>query len=150
MAEPVDFGRLMKGVIPYLTCESADDAIAFYEKAFGAIQHGPSSRDPAGKVLNATLEINEGIIMLVDHFPEMGGTPAAGGAGFMMQIVTHEGAAFWDRAIGAGCKIVSPFEPQFWGDTWGLLKDPFGVEWGVNQPSPANMAQAEAMKEGSS
>ena len=26
-----------------------------------------------------------------------------------------------------------PFEIQFWGDRWGLIRDPFGVQWAFNE-----------------
>ncbi len=132
----------MKGVIPYLTIDGVDAAIAFYQKALGAILHGEVTRGESGKVMNVALEINQGMIMLCDHFPEMGDVPAQGGRGFLMQIVTYEGQLLWDRAIEAGCEIVAPFEVQFWGDTWGRFKDQFGIEWAVNQPSQANREKA--------
>ena len=43
---------------------------------------------------------------------------------------------WWDRAVGAGCTVEAPYERQFWGDDWGLLRDPFGLLWGVMQPGP--------------
>jgi PhnB protein len=148
MTEATDLGRLMKGVIPYLTIAGADDAIAFYQRAFGAIQHGETARGQAGRVLNAGLEINGGMIMIADHVPDMDEGTAKAGQGIMMQIVTHEGQAFWDRAIGAGCVVIAPFELQFWGDTWGRFNDPFGIGWAVNQPSAENLAIANAMSKG--
>ena len=29
-----------------------------------------------------------------------------------------------------------PFEKMFWGDRWGLLEDPFGITWSVDEPGP--------------
>jgi PhnB protein len=140
-----DYTRLMRGVIPYLTIDGVDAATAFYQKAMGAILHGNVTRAPdSGKVLNALLEINGGAVMLVDYFADMPEGPAKADQGFMMQIVTHDGQAFWDRAIAAGCKIVAPFETQFWGDTWGRFNDPFGIGWAVNQPGAENIAKAES------
>jgi PhnB protein len=138
--------RLMQGVIPYLTIDGADAAIAFYQKALGAVVFGDIVRgDDSGKVMNASLEINGGIMMLNDHFPDMGEPAAKGRMGYMMQIVTQDGQAFWDRAIGAGCTIIAPFETQFWGDTWGRFSDPFGIDWAVNQPSTENQAKAATL-----
>jgi PhnB protein len=28
-----------------------------------------------------------------------------------------------------------PFERQFWGDRWGMLRDPFGIEWAIDEPA---------------
>jgi PhnB protein len=138
--------RLMQGVIPYLTIDGADAAIAFYQKALGAVIFGEIARGgDSGKVINASLEINGGLIMINDHFPEMGEPPAKGRMGYMMQIVTHNGLAFWDRAIAMGCEIITPFETQFWGDTWGRFVDPFGIDWAVNQPSSGNQEKAATL-----
>lgn len=143
MADSSNADRLMKGVIPYLTIDGVDAAIAFYQKALGAKVFGEVVRgDDSGKVMNASLEINGGILMLNDHFPDMGEPPAKGGMGYMMQIVTRDGQAFWDRAIAAGCTIIAPFETQFWGDRWGRFSDPFGIDWAVNEPSAENQTKA--------
>ena len=142
MTEASKADRLMQGVIPYLAIDGADAAITFYKQAFGAIQHGDSVRGENGKILNAGLEINGGMIMLSDHFPEHGHTPAKGGQGIGMQIVTLDGQAFWDRAVAAGCTVRMPFEVAFWGDKFGEMSDPFGIFWAVNEPSAANRVKA--------
>ena len=60
----------------------------------------------------------------------------AGEAGFgHLQLVVADGRAWWDRAVAAGCRVLAPYERQFWGDDWGLLEDPFGIKWAVLQPA---------------
>ena len=60
--------EIMGGVIPYLSlAQSVDEAIGFYETAFGAVLLDKPARDPEGIVLNATLAINGGAFMLMDH-----------------------------------------------------------------------------------
>jgi PhnB protein len=146
MSDVSNADRLMQGVIPYLTIDGADAAIAFYQKALGAKVFGDIVRGgDSGKVMNASLEINSGILMLNDHFPEMGEPPAKGRMGYMLQIVTKDGQAFWDRAIAAGCEVIAPFETQFWGDTWGRFSDPFGIDWAINQPSTENHEKAATL-----
>jgi PhnB protein len=146
MRETSNADRLMAGVIPYLTIDGADKAIAFYQNALGAKVFGDIVRgDDSGKVMNASLEINGGILMLNDCFPEMGEPPAKGRMGYMLQIVTQDGQAFWDRAIGAGCEVIAPFETQFWGDRWSRFLDPFGIDWAVNEPSTANQEKAASL-----
>jgi PhnB protein len=27
-----------------------------------------------------------------------------------------------------------PLEKMFWGDRWGMLRDPFGIEWAIDEP----------------
>ena len=135
--------RLMQGVIPYVGLEGADDAIAFYGRAFGAVLRGDITRDQRGRILNATLEINGGAMMLLDHMPELGEAPARGSHSLTMTLVTDEGDLYWDRAVAAGCTVAMPFEIQFWGDRYGRLEDPFGLVWAINEPSAANRAAAD-------
>jgi len=28
-----------------------------------------------------------------------------------------------------------PFQKMFWGDRWGMLSDPFGLMWAINEPA---------------
>jgi len=136
MTEKPDMKRLMGGVIPYVIVSDARAAIDFYAKAFGAISHGPPTVMDDGRVANAGLEINGGMMMLMDPFPETGSiTEGHLAHGFTCQLVVLDGAFWWDRAVAAGCTITMPFEEQFWGDTYGRLSDPFGLEWAINQPA---------------
>ena len=34
----------------------------------------------------------------------------------------------------AGCTIKLPIADMFWGDRYGMLKDPFGVGWSIGSP----------------
>lgn len=132
-------GRLMQGVIPYLAVQGADDAIAFYRRAFGATLRGDVHRDERGRVINATLEINGGALMLLDHMPELGEEPLRGSHSCTLQLVSDEGEAYWNRAVAAGCTVTMPFDIQFWGDRYGRLEDPFGLAWAINEPSAQNI-----------
>jgi PhnB protein len=38
--------------------------------------------------------------------------------------------------LAAGGKVRMPLEKQFWGDTFGMLTDKFGVDWMVNIEVP--------------
>lgn len=146
MTHQTDYQRLHAGVIPYVAIEGAMAAIAFYKKAFGAIQHGEAVCDDRGRVMNAGLEINGGMVMIMDHMAEMSSRKMSEpGNPFTMQLVTDQGQFWFDRAVAAGCTVTTPFAPQFWGDTYGAVMDPFGMAWAFNQPSAASLAQAEAM-----
>jgi uncharacterized glyoxalase superfamily protein PhnB len=136
MSTESDGKNLMRGVIPYVSIKGADAAITFYKQAFGAIQHGEAVRHSDGRILNAGLEINGGMMMLMDTFPEYG-TPAAHSTheGFTMQLVVIEGDLWWNRAVEAGCKVTKDFKPEFWGDRYGRLQDPFGIDWALNEPA---------------
>jgi PhnB protein len=127
---------VMRGVIPYVGYGGrAEEALAFYARAFGATDLGrmPDAEKP-GRLMHAQVEINGGAFMLTDMGCEEGGQ---GGVGNMhMQLVVEDGRLWWDRALAAGCTVEMPYERQFWGDDWGLLVDPFGIRWAVLQPGP--------------
>jgi uncharacterized glyoxalase superfamily protein PhnB len=40
------------------------------------------------------------------------------------------------RAAAAGATITMPVAKQFWGATFGTLRDPQGVAWGISEPQP--------------
>jgi PhnB protein len=132
--------RVMQGVIPYLALPGQAGAAAdFYMRAFGAKDIGRMPfEDRPGQFMHVQVEINGGALMLTDHemmSSAVGGTdPIPRGH---LQLVVPDGQAWWDRAVAAGCTVVAPFERQFWGDTWGLLSDPFGLKWAVLTPDPA-------------
>ncbi len=135
MTHQPDFPRLMQGVIPYLAIDGAERASAFYQKAFGAVQHGDAVKNEQGRVLNLTLEINGGTMMLMDTMSNCGiEGEAATARGSTLQLVTCEGTHWWDRAVAAGCEVTKPLTLEFWGDRYGRLRDPFGLSWAINEP----------------
>lgn len=135
---------IMQGVIPYLALDDARRAIEFYQRAFGAEVFGSVTTLPGDqRVANASLVINGGVMMLSDAFPDHGQPAAKGGRGFTMQLVVTDGDLWWQRAVAAGCEITTAFAKQFWGDRYGSLRDQFGVEWAINEPSAENLSKAQ-------
>src|SRR5579863_8965849 len=61
----------MHAVTPHLVCDGAADAIAFYQKAFGATE---TARIPGknGKLMHAAVKIGDSTVMLVDEMPDHG------------------------------------------------------------------------------
>ena len=51
-------------------------------------------------------------------------------------------------AVEAGAEVVMPVQDCFWGDRYGILKDPFGHRWSVathpRDVTPEEMRQAMA------
>ena len=122
----------MQGVIPYLSLRGrSGEAADFYVRAFGAsdIQTYPMP-DAPGRFMHIQLTINGGALMLTDGMGD-DETGAPGLHNAHLQLMVQGAAAWWERAVEAGCAVVYPFEHQPWGDEWGLLVDPFGVHWGI-------------------
>ena len=77
-------------------------------------------------------------------------TPTAlGGTPVTIHLTVTDVDAKFQKAIDAGATVVAPLEDQFWGDRYGLLRDPFGHQWSLGQPvREVSMEElAEAMKQ---
>ncbi|RWF64975.1 MAG: glyoxalase/bleomycin resistance/extradiol dioxygenase family protein [Mesorhizobium sp.] len=130
--------KVLGGLTAYLQLDGAFKASEFYQKAFGAEQVFFYPPDEQGRTMHIHLHINGSTLMISDFYPEHGMAPVKP-QGFTMQL--HLGSddidAWWQRAIDAGCQEVMPLQVMFWGDRWGNMRDPFGVEWAMNAPVKA-------------
>ena len=122
------------GAAPYLHSSDANGAAEFYKTAFAAEERMRIPADDGKRLMHCHLEINGGTVLMSDCFPEHG-FPYVPQAGFHIHLQVKDGQAWWDRAVAAGCEVTMPFAKQFWGDTYGELKDPFGVTWGIVGPA---------------
>ena len=117
------------GVVPYLMLDGAAGAIDFYKRALGAEEFGERAKMADGRILNARIDVNGGSIMLMDPMPEQG-YPAVAPQAFNLHLHVDDADRWFDRAVAAGCAVLMPVELQFWGDRYGMVKDPHGVTWG--------------------
>ncbi len=117
---------------PYLVVRDAPKAIEFYKKAFGAEAQG-IHHAPDGKIMNADLKIGDSILMLNEEFPGMGSPSpqTLGGSCVTIHIYVDDVDKLFNKAVSAGATVTMPVMDQFWGDRYGLLKDPFGHSWSV-------------------
>ena len=117
-------------VTPYLILSGAGDAIAFYNKAFGA-EEVMRLADPCGKVHHAEIRIGDSRIMLADEHPEIEALSpkTVGGSPVSIHLYVEDVDATIDRAVAAGAKLVRPVADQFYGDRVGGIEDPFGYRW---------------------
>jgi PhnB protein len=141
-------------VSPHLVVGDGAAAIDFYVKAFDAVELGRVP-GPDGRLMHAALQINGSTVMLNDDFPEYNdgksSTPTAlGGTPVTIHLTVTDVDAKFQQAIDAGATVIAALEDQFWGDRYGVLRDPFGHHWSLGQPvrevSPEEIA--EAMKQG--
>ena len=121
-------------VTPSLCIKGADQALAFYQKVFGAqvLMRMPS---PDGKVMHAEIKIGDSLVFVSDEFPEMPGSCRApetlkGSTGGLYLYVPDADSTF-DRAVKAGAKVLMPLADMFWGDRFGQIRDPFGHIWSL-------------------
>ena len=133
MTEPE---RPRTGVVPFLTIRDgkAAEALAFYAKAFGAIEVERNPTPDGSKLMQASMKLNDGWIMLADDFPEFRGRPSDPPGATMLHLAVADADASWEKALEAGATVEMPIADQFWGDRYGQVRDPFGHLWSVGSP----------------
>jgi len=144
----------MHSLTPHLMCAGASDAIAFYVRAFGAVEE-MRLPGPQGRLMHAMIRIGDSALMLVDESPEQGifGPKSLNGSPVTIHLFVEDVDATVARAVAAGATITMPLADMFWGDRYARLDDPFGHHWSVathtRDVSPEQMQQAvAAMREG--
>jgi PhnB protein len=122
------------GLSPYLTIKDArgQEAVEFYAAAFGGVEQVRHLAQDGKRVMHARLQINGGLVMLSDDFPDFNnGVAAPEPAGVMIHLEVDDADAWFERALAAGASVRMPLADQFWGDRYGQLNDPFGHRWSI-------------------
>lgn len=130
----------------HATVHDAKAAIAFYIKAFGAVELFRLV-EPAGRVGHAEIQIGDSVLMLNDEYPDFGAkSPASvGGSPVAFHIQVPDADAAVARALKAGATAVRPVQDEFYGDRMGMVACPFGYRWALSTPKE-NVSPAEMQK----
>jgi PhnB protein len=125
---------------PYLNFNgTTKDAMEFYQSILGGDlvmqTYGESgmsqSEEDKGKIMHAELRNKDLSFMASDGNPEH---PVHMGDNIHMSIVGSDETLLseWFDSLADGGTVDMPLAKQFWGDTFGMLTDKFGVHWMVN------------------
>jgi PhnB protein len=119
-------------VTPQLVVKGAAEAIAFYEKAFGA-EEMSRLPGPDGKLMHASVKIGDSIVFLTDEAPQWQslGPQRLGGTPVTIHLYLENVDTAFERAATAGATVKMPPSDMFWGDRYGVLTDPFGHSWSL-------------------
>jgi uncharacterized glyoxalase superfamily protein PhnB len=118
-------------LFPYYCVKNVSEAIAFYARAFGAVEKFRLV-EPSGRVGHAEIALGEHVVMLAEEFPEYGyRAPAPDGPSLPLVVHLHVDDAdeVMRRAVAAGGTITRPCQDAFYGERGGRVRDPFGYEW---------------------
>ena len=131
MANPIPEG--FRTVAPHLTIKGASDAIAFYTKAFGAEEVLRMSSPDDSVVMYAEIKIGDSRVMISDEMPQgcCKSPSTVGGTTAVIHLYVTDCDKLYDQATGAGAEAVMPMMDTFWGDRYGMVKDPFGHCWSI-------------------
>ena len=135
-------------VSAYLILKDCKKAIEFYVKAFGA-KPGMIMPGPGGSTMHGEIHIGDSTIMMSDENPEwdMKSAETLGDSPVSLHVYVEDADAVFNQAVAAGCEVTSPLMDMFWGDRFGKVKDPFGLQWSlathVKDMTPEEMAEAQ-------
>lgn len=135
---------------PYLNFRgNTREAMEFYRSVLGGdldlsrydsipgMMGGPDEGD---KIMHAQLKTPDGMMLMAADIPaHMPDTPdaAAGGSSVCISGDDDRIREIWE-GLAQGAEILLPFETAPWGDTFGHLRDRFGVPWMLSlSPSAA-------------
>jgi PhnB protein len=140
--------QVQRTITPYLVIDGAARAIDFYKKAFGAkeINREPL---PDGKLMHATIQIGDSMIMMSDEFPG-GDTQAptsAAATTVNLHITSKDVDKLWNQAVNAGAQPTMPLDNMFWGERYGKLQDPFGHVWSLSQVVKMSEEEKQAKRQ---
>jgi len=138
-------------ITPYLSIKGAAEAIAYYQRAFGAVELYRLGM-PDGRVGHAELQIGDSRIMLADESDMADATAQSPrtlkSTSIGMVLYLKDVDAAFAQAVAAGGTIKRAVTTQFYGDRSGTLEDPFGHVWTlcthVEDVSPEEMKKRMA------
>ncbi len=135
-------------ITPHLVVKGANDAIEFYKKAFGAMEHGRMSMPDGSAIMHAELQIGDSRLFLNDEMMGAKSPQSLGGSPVTVHLYVEDVDALWNQAVAAGCQVTMPLMNAFWGDRYGMLADPFGHHWSlashIENVPPEEMGQRAA------
>jgi PhnB protein len=123
--------RYRDAIVPHIYIDGAAAAIAFYARAFGAVELFRIA-SPNGRIVHAEVSIAGSVVMLGDPDHHLYAEPRALGACTAgLHIFTDDDAALVKRAVEAGCDLIQPPTAMFYGARSSSVRDPFGHVWVV-------------------
>jgi uncharacterized glyoxalase superfamily protein PhnB len=122
------------GLSSHIFVTDPDAAVAFYRDAFGATELIRQTM-PDGTVLFVEMAFGPGKLLLSQEVPELdalapatiGGSPVL----LMIELDDAEIDAAAERAVAAGGSVERPVAEMFWGERYGIVRDPFGHRWAL-------------------
>ena len=115
-----------------LNLRGASEALAFYQKALGAVERFRMP-DGNGGVMHGEMQIGDCVVMFCDESPEWGAlSPASvGGCPLSLNLYVPDCDALTAQAASAGAEILRPPTTYPWGERSAMILDPFGYRWAI-------------------
>jgi PhnB protein len=126
---------------PYISFrDQAREAMEFYRSVFGGaltvstFGDFGAAQDPdeSDQVMHAQLEGEQGVVLMGSDTPQrMSYNP---GDTMSVSLSGDDEATLqrWWEGLSDGATVLQPLTKAQWGDSFGMLRDRFGVTWLVN------------------
>ena len=119
-------------ITPQLAVNGVAGAIEWYTRALGAHELLRNMAPDGTSVMHAELLLGDSRFFVVDEFPESMKSPATlGGTSVTLHLYVRDVDTLFGRAVDAGATVIMPVGDQFWGDRYGIMRDPFGHRWSI-------------------
>ena len=123
---------------------NAEEAINYYKEHLGGTismmqrykESGqPHSESYGEKIMHATMEVGNLTLMFSDADEKRGVTI---GDNFSIALDFKSDGALREafNALSTGGQVTMPVQDTFWGATFGMCKDKFGINWMFNYDKP--------------
>lgn len=123
----------MPELYPFLSVRDVDAAVAFYERAFGAVEDVERVLVPGGPVVALLLIVGQRIGVATEA-PNQG-TPSpetVGATTIRLTLHVDDADAVQAGAVAAGAQELFPVADQPYGLRQGRVVDPFGHHWMIS------------------
>jgi PhnB protein len=111
-----------------------EGAVAFYRQAFGTAELFRNTL-PDGTVLFVELAVGPARLVS-EETPALDALapPTVGGTPMLLHVEPgdRDVVAVARRAVDAGAVVEMPVQEMFWGERYGVLRDPYGHRWAVS------------------
>lgn len=118
--------RGLRSLTPHVLCANVDEAIAFYQTAFGATVTSSQSHPTFAATVFAQLKIGNSALTVSQG-------QSSPGSALSLHLYVAEHDVAWNAALDAGCATLTEPQDAYWGDRLGVVIDPFGIHWTIAQ-----------------
>lgn len=123
---------MIETVLPRLVIRGADEAIAFYQRAFGA-EVTERYTAPDGSVVHAELRIGASLLTLKDEDAVDRSATSYGGSPVLLMLAVSDADSVAAAMLDAGAAVIFEVGDTSYGYRQGRLQDPFGFQWMLSQ-----------------
>jgi PhnB protein len=128
-------------IIPHLVVRDTEEALTFYQRAFGA-KLLYRSASPTGVGEHLHLKVWNSLIQVSTEEPKqrqqrvegalLASPETLAGSTCVFQIRVDDVDATYNHAIDEGASPAWPPTDMFWGDRYGWIRDPMGHVWALS------------------